>query len=107
VIAVIQRLWARLLAIGRPDAELVRKHEGIAELVRKEFFETEAAFLLHASKAEYYDAMAGMLYHRRERLVHDPFNTRYFKTLADDDESGPPPPESKDNKGGSGGPRLH
>ena len=85
-------------------------HEDVRAAMVKEYFETEMAFLDHTARAEYHDAMSAMLYHRRKRLVEDPFNARFFEdrhfSNADDDEP-PPPPPTKGKKGGGEGPKTH
>ena len=77
----------------------------IQNMLVKEYFETEVACLQQTARAEYHDAMAAMLYHRRKRLVEDPFNKHFFEGVEREEDFVPPPPEKKTK--GDGGPKVH
>ena len=100
---ILLRLGTWITNLGKTKLD----HADVHSMMVKEYFETEVACLQQTARAEYHDAMAAMLYHRRKRLVEDPFNKRFFDGMEREEAEDfvPPPPEKKTK--GDGGPKAH
>ena len=102
--SVFLKLWNRIANFGK----IVVTPEQVEGVIVQDFYATSLELLRQTALAEYHDAMAAMLYHRRQRLHKDPFNTRFFEgqEREEDFEAANLPPAPKKD-GGPTGPLTH